>query len=180
MHILKFALVALFPLIGSVHSAPSRRQSTSGTIIAPADGTVIAPGETFAFSYDSMADFGISSYNYTVFLLTSVPTSFEQSIDFAQGHYFGRFAEPNFPALIDSRDLPGIPPKGNPSPKNLAPPNLTMPDFSKNPGGFGAGAPDSNGEFALVVLEEYATGSGSVGSRLALAINRIVYNATSS
>ncbi|KAJ6585097.1 hypothetical protein B0H19DRAFT_410377 [Mycena capillaripes] len=164
MYFLKVAAVALFPLIGSVLSAPSRRQSTSGTIIAPADSTVIAPGETFAFSYDSMADYGVSSYNYTVFLLTSVPTSFGQSVDFAQGHYFGRFAEPNYP--------------GNPSPKNVAPATLTMPDFSKNPGGFGVGAADSNGEFALVVMEEYATGSGSVGSRLSLAINRIIYNAT--
>ncbi|KAJ7025343.1 hypothetical protein C8F04DRAFT_136651 [Mycena alexandri] len=164
MHFLKIAALAFFPLFATVLAAPSPRQSTSGTIIEPADGTSIAPGETFAFSYDSMADFGVSSYNYTVWLFTSVPTSFAQSVDFAQGYYFGRFAEPNFP--------------GNPSPKNIAPATLTMPDFSKNPGGFGTGASESNGHFALVVMEEYATGAGSVGSRLTLAINRIVYNAT--
>ncbi|KAJ7784451.1 hypothetical protein B0H16DRAFT_1296935 [Mycena metata] len=175
MHLLKIAALALFPVLGTVLAAPSPRQSTSGTIVAPADGTSIAPGETFAFSYNSMADFGVSSYNYTVWLFTSVPTSFAQSVDFAQGHYFGRFAEPNFPGtkkkLITSQ-------KGNPSPPNIAPANLTMPDFSKNPGGFGTGASESNGHFALVVMEEYATGAGSVGSRLTLAINRIVYNAT--
>jgi hypothetical protein len=33
-----------------------------------------------------------------------------------------------------------------------------MPDFSKNPGGFGTGKTDSNGNFLLVVMEEYATG----------------------
>ncbi|KAJ7175963.1 hypothetical protein C8R46DRAFT_75626 [Mycena filopes] len=182
MHFLK--VVTLLPLFATALAAPSPRQSTSGTIIAPADGTVIAPGESFAFSYDSMADFGISSYNYSVWLFTSVPTSFAQSVDFAQGHYFGRFAEPNFPGnlrrcalqkkyIVDSSST-----KGNPSPKNIAPTTLTMPDFSKNPGGFGTGASESNGDFALVVMEEYATGAGSVGSRLTLAINRIVYNAT--
>ncbi|KAJ7366991.1 hypothetical protein DFH08DRAFT_680269 [Mycena albidolilacea] len=141
MHFLKVAALALFPL---VLCAPSPRQSTSGTIILPADGTVIAPGQEFPFNYDGMADFGISSYNYTVWLLTSMPTAFAPSINFAAGHYFGRFSEPNFP--------------GNPSPKNPAPPTLTMPDFSKNPGGFGTGKTDSNGNFLLVVMEEYATG----------------------
>jgi hypothetical protein len=60
MHFLKVAALALFPL---VLCAPSPRQSTSGTIILPADGTVIAPGQEFPFNYDGMADFGISSYN---------------------------------------------------------------------------------------------------------------------
>ncbi|KAF8158949.1 hypothetical protein K438DRAFT_1620151 [Mycena galopus ATCC 62051] len=161
MHFLKVAAFALFPL---VLSAPSRRQSTSGTIVAPADGTVIAPGEAFAFQYDSVADYGISSYNYTVWLLTSPPTAFAPSLNFAEGHYFGRFAEPNYP--------------GNPSPQNLAPSTLTMPNFSTHPAGFGVGATESNGAFTLVVMEEYATGEASVGYRLALAMNQIVYNGT--
>lgn len=115
MHFLKVAALALFPL---VLCAPSPRQSTSGTIILPADGTVIAPGQEFPFKYDGMADFGISSYNvcasssfilvrlfraalsqYTVWLLTSMPTAFSPSINFAAGHYFGRFSEPNFPGM---------------------------------------------------------------------------------
>ncbi|KAF7346468.1 hypothetical protein MSAN_01874800 [Mycena sanguinolenta] len=161
MHFLKVAALALFPL---VLSAPSPRQSTAGTIVQPADGTVIAPGETFPFQYESVADYGISSYNFTVWLLTSMPSSFGPAINFAEGHYFGRFAEPNYP--------------GNPSPTNPPPATLTMPDFSKNPAGFGTGSSDSNGAFALVVMEEYATGEGSVGLRFALAMNQIVYNGT--
>ncbi|KAJ7147061.1 hypothetical protein C8R43DRAFT_538853 [Mycena crocata] len=164
MHFSKIAVLALFPLIAGVISAPSPRQSTSGTIIAPAEGTIIAPGAAFDFAYDSMADFGVTSFNYTVWLLTSIPKSFVQSTDFAEGHYFGRFAEPNFP--------------GNPNPPNTAPAKLVMPDFSKNPGGWGTGASDNNAEFALVVMEEYATGTGSVGLRFTLAMNKIIYNAT--
>ncbi|KAJ7459955.1 hypothetical protein FB451DRAFT_566895 [Mycena latifolia] len=166
MHFLKVAVLGLFPLVCTVFAAPSPRQSTSGTIISPADGTVIAPGQAFDFVYDSMADFGVTSYNYTVWLLTSKPKFFAPSTNFGEGHYFGRFAEPNFP--------------GNPNPPNTPPAQLVMPDFSKNPGGWGAGASDSNAHFALVVIEEYATGTGSVGSRMTLAINHIVYNATTS
>ncbi|KAJ7485977.1 hypothetical protein B0H11DRAFT_2016271 [Mycena galericulata] len=164
MYFLKVAV--LFSLIGTALSAPSRRQSTAGTIVSPAAGTVVEPGAAFDFLYETMADYGVSSYNYTVWLMTAMPTSFVQSTSFAEGHYFGRFAEPNYP--------------GNPNPPNLAPSQLIMPNFSKNPGGFGTGASDSNGEFALVVLEEYANGDGSVGARFNLAISRIVYNATAS
>ncbi|KAJ7134726.1 hypothetical protein C8R44DRAFT_829132 [Mycena epipterygia] len=166
MHFLKVAVLALFPFIATVFSAPSRRQSIAGTITSPADGTVIAPGQAFDFQYETMADFGVTSYNFTVWLLTSMPTSFAPSTNFGEGHFFGRFAEPNFP--------------GNPSPKNPPPAQLIMPDFSANPGGWGTGASDSNGSFALVVLEEYATGTGSVGSRLTFAMNKIVYNGTAS
>ncbi|KAJ7212012.1 hypothetical protein GGX14DRAFT_621283 [Mycena pura] len=164
MHFLKVAVLALLPLAGTVLGAPSRRQN-KGTIFAPAEGTNIKPGEVFGFQYQSVADFGVSSYNYTVFLLTSAPTTFNPSTDWGRGYYFGRFAEPNFP--------------GNPSPKNPPPPTLTMPDFSKNPGGFGVGEVDVNGQFTLVVMEEYATGDGVVGNRLALSMNRIIYNSTS-
>ncbi|KAJ7095784.1 hypothetical protein B0H15DRAFT_71200 [Mycena belliarum] len=166
MQFLRVAILALFPLVCTVLAAPSPRQSTSGTIISPADGTVIAPGQAFDFVYDSMADYGVTSYNYTVWLLTSMPKSFAASTAFGEGHYFGRFAEPNYP--------------GNPNPSNPPPSQLVMPDFSKNPGGFGTGASDSDGHFALVVLEEFANGSGSIGFRMALAMNHIVYNGTTS
>lgn len=43
--------------------------------------------------------------------------------------------------------------------KNPAPAQLTMPDFSKSPGGFGAGQSASNVNFTLLVVEEYADGS---------------------
>ncbi|KAJ6605646.1 hypothetical protein B0H10DRAFT_1922686 [Mycena sp. CBHHK59/15] len=170
MHFLNVAVLALLPLIPTVLSVPSRRDDTSGTISTPVNGAVIAPGAAFDFRYNTMADYGVTSYNYSVWLLTSMPTTFEQSTNFAEGHFFGRFAEPNYPGMRVC----------NPSPKNPAPAQLIMPDFSKNPGGWGAGASDSNGQFALVVMEEYANGSGSVGSRLALAVNSIVYNGTTS
>jgi hypothetical protein len=120
MLFLKVAVLALFPLLQTVLAAPSRRQSTSGTITSPVDGTHIAPGAAFDFAYESVADFGVTSYNvcgffdcstctdsdsifkYTVWLLTSMPTSFAQSTNFAEGHYFGRFAEPNFPGSTSS------------------------------------------------------------------------------
>ncbi|KAJ7644204.1 hypothetical protein FB45DRAFT_737212 [Roridomyces roridus] len=162
MYLQKVAALALLPLVLAL---PSPRQSTAGTIVSPADGAVIAPGAAFDFQYQTMADYGVSSYNYTVWLLTSVPTSFAQSNNFAEGHYLGRFAEPNYP--------------GNPNPSNLPPAQLVMPDFSKNPGGFGLGESESNGNFVLAVLEEYATGFGAVGSRFNLAMNRITYNSTS-
>jgi hypothetical protein len=103
---------------------------------------------------------------FSVFLLTSVPTSFSQSVDFAEGHFFGRFAEPNFPGnyhyfigALNSMIHHHLLKKGNPSPKNVAPATLTMPDFSKSPGGWGTGMSDSNKDFALIVMEEYATGT---------------------
>ncbi|KAF7335462.1 hypothetical protein MVEN_02199500 [Mycena venus] len=165
MHFLKAVAFAL-PFIGTVLSAPeSPRNIFGGLISAPAAGTVIAPGQSFAFSYDTMADFGVSSYNFSVWLLTELPTSFEANLNFATGHFFGRYAEANFP--------------GNPFPKNPAPPaNLTMPDFSKSEGGFGSGESAIAKEVALVVIEEYATGDPSLGDRLTLAINKIIYNGT--
>ncbi|KAF7314473.1 hypothetical protein MKEN_00920300 [Mycena kentingensis (nom. inval.)] len=164
---LKTLFVLASTLFLSAAGAPHNptRQLQKGTIVSPANGTPISPGATFDFEYTTMADFGVSSYNYTVWLLTSAPsTVFAQSQNFAGGYFFGRFSQPNFP--------------GNPDPKNPPPETLTMPDFSKNPGGFGVGAPMTNGAFSLVVMEEYASGDGSVGMRIALAMNKIVYNAT--
>lgn len=43
-----------------------------------------------------------------------------------------------------------------------------MPDFAKNPGGFGAGATANNDPVYLAVLEEYATGSVSVKTSIPL------------
>ncbi|KAJ7259545.1 hypothetical protein B0H12DRAFT_418620 [Mycena haematopus] len=131
----------------------------------PADGAHIAPGQTFDFSYQSIADYGASSYNYSVYLFTVPPQEFAASLNFGAGHYFGRFAEPNYP--------------GNPSPSNTPPPTLVMPNFSIAPGGWGAGASATNATFYLAVLEEYSTGEGAVGNRLSLTYNRVIYNATS-
>ena len=50
---------------------------------------------------------------------------------------------------------------GNPSPSNLAPKQLTMPNFDTIGRGFGTGASTQDATFYLTVLEEYATGTVS-------------------
>lgn len=73
-----------------------------GIITAPANGTVIMPGESFAFSYDPMADYGVSTYNYTVFLFTKLPSSLYSTTEWSSGHYFGRFDYPNYPGKFEA------------------------------------------------------------------------------
>jgi hypothetical protein len=148
MFFIPSALVFLVSLWSSALAAPAARQDNSGIITSPASGTVINPGDSFNFSYNSRADYGITSLNYTVFLMTTSPTSLAPSADFATGHFFGRFAEPNYP--------------GNPNPSNPPPVQLVMPDFALSPGGFGVGKAASNSAFYVVVLEEYVTGTASL------------------
>ncbi|KAG7088325.1 hypothetical protein E1B28_012334 [Marasmius oreades] len=170
MYFIKAATLFFLPLLSVVVAAPSTRRAPpspgSGVIVKPAGSTVIAPGQSFDFLYDTRADYGVSSYNFNVYLFTSRPSGFVVDEDYATGHYYGRWALPNYP--------------GNPSPSNLPPAQLVMPDFSKNPGGFGAGASASNQTVYLAVLEEYATGTGSVGLRMSLALTELIYNGTSS
>lgn len=85
-----------------------------------------------------------------------------------------------------------------PYPQHPAPPNLTMPDFSKSPGGFGTGATCSDQTFYLAVFEEYSECAvsvdrvycgvfvltsrwrqGAVGNKISLAVVPLIYNATS-
>ncbi|KAJ6605695.1 hypothetical protein B0H10DRAFT_1769313, partial [Mycena sp. CBHHK59/15] len=104
------------------------------------------------FSYTSIADYRTSSYNYTVVLFTSPPSASAPSESFGAGHFFGRFAEPNYPGQI----------KGIPTPTTPIVTLLVMPNFSANPGGFGAGATAENATFYLVVFEEYSNGAISI------------------
>ncbi|KAL0580642.1 hypothetical protein V5O48_001372 [Marasmius crinis-equi] len=152
------------------------------SIIAPANGTRIKPGVSFPFKYQSISDYGVTSYNYTVWLLTQPPTPFQSTQVWAGGYSFGQFAEPNYP--------------GNPHPGNRPPTQLVMPDFSKPLGGWGTGASVSNATFYLAVFEEYGDGTVSsrssshfhpadqydfqpfVGRRIHLSINEIIYNST--
>nr|GAT60134.1 predicted protein [Mycena chlorophos] len=158
---MRFSALPLLALAGLAAA------QNKATINLPKSGTSIAPGEVFDFQYNTMADYGVTSYNYTVWLFTSgLPSSFAPSLNWADGHFFGRFSEPNYP--------------GNTNPTNLPPATLTMPNFSKSPGGFGAGLAEANQNCAFVVMEEYATGAGSFGLRISLTSNTIIYNATSS
>ncbi|KJA23994.1 hypothetical protein HYPSUDRAFT_136780 [Hypholoma sublateritium FD-334 SS-4] len=137
--------------------------SSTPTINEPANGTTINPGADFDFSYQSIADYETSSYNYTVWLYTSPPQGFSPSINYASGYYFGQYSEPNYP--------------GNPNPPNRAPKRLNMPNFATLERGFGTGSHAHNATFYLTVLEEYAT-NGSLGYRISLAYNIVSYNGT--
>ncbi|KAI0714042.1 hypothetical protein C8T65DRAFT_707786 [Cerioporus squamosus] len=138
-----------------------------GEISLPQPGTQIAPGASFNFSYEIRGDYCTSSYAYSVYLITDVPTSAAPSDVFMGGYFFGRFDAPNYPAV--------------PYPKNPAPPSFTMPDFSKSQGGWGAGQAASDKTFQLAVLEEWDScdPTGPVGRKISLAAVPIVYNATS-
>lgn len=72
-------------------------------IIHPANGTHIALGSPFDFKYNTRADYGVTSYNYTVRLITSEELSkldlskLGKLNDVTTGYYFGTFAESNYP-----------------------------------------------------------------------------------
>ncbi|KAF4577337.1 hypothetical protein EYR36_005324 [Pleurotus pulmonarius] len=119
-------------------------------IIKPPNGTGIAPGHRFDFRYQSIAEKGCSSYHVHVWLFFQLPTS--------------QFAVENWP---------GVPHAEPPLPSHF-----TMPDFSVNQQGWGAGKHASNVQAYLAVLEEYATGDGTLGNRISLTYNTVLYNVT--
>ena len=78
---------------------------TNAGIVSPADGDVIVAGSSFPFEYRTRADYGVSSYNYTVWLFTTRPESTIPSDLFATGYFFGRFSLPNYPGELADRRL---------------------------------------------------------------------------
>ena len=71
-----------------------------GSILFPTPNQTIAPGSNFTFTYFGRADYGVSSYAYSVWLLNSdvVNTSVPSVADlFTEGWYFGRFDYANYP-----------------------------------------------------------------------------------
>ncbi|THV03905.1 hypothetical protein K435DRAFT_650549 [Dendrothele bispora CBS 962.96] len=114
-------------------------------ILDPVNGTKITPGSPFKFTYQSIADYGTSSYQFTILLFTTPPGEFTNSLDYASGYSFGQFDVENYPAV--------------PTARHPAPEYLTMPDFSKSLGGWGTGASVSNATFYLAVIEEYGNGT---------------------
>ncbi|PBK97586.1 hypothetical protein ARMGADRAFT_1162439 [Armillaria gallica] len=157
MHLFKILYTLLFSVVVCV-AHPS--------IVQPHNGTRIDPGQQFDFEYKSIAEYGISAYNFTVWLFTSRPTSF---FDAAEKSLLGRTWVVIRCAIILVR---------NDYPHNLPPPYLTMPNFKDLPVGFGVGESCENKKVYLVVIEEYATGEASVGLRMSLSMNHIIYNAT--
>ena len=112
-----------------------------GDIVLPHPGTHIAPGSAFNFTYEIRGDYCTSSYAYSVFLVTDTPTSFAPSDVFMSGYFFGRFDAPNYPAV--------------PYPKNPAPPQLTMPNFSQSLGGWASPQSASDKTWQIAVIEEW-------------------------
>ncbi|EPQ54454.1 hypothetical protein GLOTRDRAFT_139041 [Gloeophyllum trabeum ATCC 11539] len=166
MLMLTMLMSYFFALLAVVSAVPAPRDGTKGQIVKPSSGDTIAPGQAFDFQYNTRADYGSSSYNFTVWLVTSPATSMSPSDEWMQGHYFGRFQEANYPAV--------------PYPTNPPPSQLVMPNLAQSPGGFGAGATAVDATFYLVVLEEWDSGDGALGAKIGLSMVPIIYNATSS
>ncbi|KAK7048452.1 hypothetical protein R3P38DRAFT_2869503 [Favolaschia claudopus] len=130
-------------------------------IVSPANGTVIAANTEFSFEYESIADYGVSSYNFTCWIFTTRPRFFDTSTHFAKGYHLGRFSQPNYPAI--------------PYTSNPPPPSFRMPDFSKLGPGWGVGSNETHATVYFAVIEEYADGEPSLGYRMAMTINEIFY-----
>ncbi|KAH8104703.1 hypothetical protein BXZ70DRAFT_922062 [Cristinia sonorae] len=137
-----------------------------GSIVKPAAGTALVPGQPFDFEYFGLADYGVSSYAYSVWLLTAdvVDKPLTVSKAFTSGVFLGRFDYPNYPAV--------------PYAAHPAPAQLTTPDFSKAQGGWGSGLSASNVNLTLAVFEETADGAGSIGHKISFAAVPVIYNAT--
>ncbi|KIP05179.1 hypothetical protein PHLGIDRAFT_108593 [Phlebiopsis gigantea 11061_1 CR5-6] len=160
-----FLATLFLPLLALVPaSLQAPAEYPYGTIDAPLAGTAVQPGANFSFSYNPHADYALSSFAIHVWLLTGTAVDDPWGLSEKTGHYFGRFDYANYPAV--------------PYPTNPPPSQLTMPDFSKAPGGFAAGAEASNLPVKFVVVEEWGIGQGVVGNRISVTSVGLVYNAT--
>ncbi|KAK7056906.1 hypothetical protein VNI00_002624 [Paramarasmius palmivorus] len=163
MHFLKAAVLCLLPLVSVASPVARAPTDLHSQIQKPESGTVIAPGQAFDFQYRGVADYSVSSYNYSVWLFTEKPNGFVSGDDIGAGELLGRF---------DYQNYPGVPYATHP-----APAQLVMPDFSRYYSGFGGGQSASNAPVYLAVIEEYKQGS-SFGFRLHLTYNELIYNGT--
>ncbi|KAL5519761.1 hypothetical protein ACEPAG_1421 [Sanghuangporus baumii] len=142
------------------------RYDSQGTISSPVNGTAIMPGESFDFYYNAHSDYCVSSSNFTVWLLTSPPSSLSGIMNGdakVTGWYFGRFAYSSY---------------SDHYPPNPAPGQLTMPDFSKSVGVNSIGQSVSSTPMYLAVMEEWNVCEPTIGNQFSLAANVIMYNAT--
>ena len=91
-------LVPLFAVLSSVLSNPVPRTGDPA-INQPTPFTQIAPGANFTFSYNSLGDYGRSSYAYHVWLLAddAMDKPLAPASLFTSGYYFGRFDFANYP-----------------------------------------------------------------------------------
>ncbi|KAL0953427.1 hypothetical protein HGRIS_004663 [Hohenbuehelia grisea] len=70
------------------------------TILQPHNNAIIAPGQRFAFEYQSICDYSVSSYHIHVWLLTRLPKFIGVMENFARGHYFGMYEVVNYPGEL--------------------------------------------------------------------------------
>lgn len=93
---MKFSLLPLLALVGAVAA------QDKGSVTAPAAGTAIAPGSQFNFTFFGRADYGVSSYAYSVYLVGA--DALEKPLAFADvftnGHFFGRYDYANYPGAF--------------------------------------------------------------------------------
>ncbi|KAI0632039.1 hypothetical protein C8Q77DRAFT_1074143 [Trametes polyzona] len=177
------ALATTLTLAAALPAVPVPRTDTDpthGYISQPTPGTHIAPGAAFDFNYMPSADYCRSTYAFSVWLVTDAPTSLAPVDAFMSGHFFGRFDYPNYPGKCSSV----LPLCGGavPYPKNPPPPQLTMPDFSKSPGGFGSSRSASDQTMQLAVIEEWSGCAidAPLGVSMSLTYVPVIYNATTS
>ena len=95
-------LLSLLAYLPSTLQAPM--EYPYGTIDMPLSGTAVLPGANFTFTYNPHADYGLSTFAFHVWLITSPDSTGDSSNPFApfltsdpSGYYFGRFEYPNYP-----------------------------------------------------------------------------------
>ena len=132
----------LITTLAALLSLPLLGAATGPSYIAsPKNGTHVKPGAKFPFSYIPLGDYCQTSRIYNIYVYTSKPKSFAPAQTWITGTFLGQYS------ANEEGSIPG--PDG--------PSSLTMPDFSKSPGGFGSGKTASNIPVYLTVLEETAT-----------------------
>ena len=92
--------------------ALSTRYYPQGTISSPANGTSIMPGASFAFEYNPRSDYCVYTHNFSVWLLTSAPSTIggmitgmnggdgESDGTGPSGYYFGRYSYSSYSKLF--------------------------------------------------------------------------------
>ncbi|EMD41454.1 hypothetical protein CERSUDRAFT_110029 [Gelatoporia subvermispora B] len=156
--------------VGSASSLPAKRQiisSVHGTLAAPNADAVIAPQETFPFSFET-ANLCESGYSpLSVWLLQQPPSdvSLTSSGEYAEGDYlyqFGDFLVANF----------GLPQMNTPPPSTLVMPNTS--DLAQVP----MVAEDGTTTVYFTVVETYSDCPGDVPAEFGVANNVVSYAIT--
>ncbi|KAF7365108.1 hypothetical protein MVEN_00382100 [Mycena venus] len=146
--------------------------AASPSIVFPANDSVIAPNEHFKFHYQSIADSGVSSYNFTCWLFTSPPRQILRAVKHV---CYGLSPGPILAVELPCRFKLAT---ANKSPHNPPPATFKMPDFSKMGAGWGVGSHATHAKIFFAVVEEWGDGEPSLGYRMSLSVNEIMYNGT--